>query len=58
MKNLIYIVLAAMMLSNTYNIRTNTRIGVANVLQSSSDFIHPDRKNPFRKYQSFRQIKW
>mgnify|MGYP001200280043 FL=1 len=57
MKNLIYIVLAAMMLSNTYNIRTNTRIGVANVLQSSSDFIHPDRKNPFRKYQSFRQIK-
>jgi len=54
MKNLIYIVLAAMMLSNTSNIRTNTRIGVANVLEYSSDLIHPDRKNPFRKYTSFR----
>jgi len=43
MKNLLIIGVAAMLLSNTFNSRTNARIGVANVLEYSSNLIHPYR---------------
>ena len=43
MKNLVIIGVAAMLLSNTFNSRTNARIGVANVLEYSSNLIHPYR---------------
>ena len=35
MKNILIIGVAAMLLSNTFQLRTNTRIAVANVLVSS-----------------------
>ena len=43
MKNLVILGVAAMLLSNTFNARTNARIGVANVLEYSSNLIHPYR---------------
>ena len=43
MKNLVIIGVAAMLLSNTFNIRTNTRIMASNVLDSTSNLIHPYR---------------
>ena len=43
MKNLLIIGVAAMLLSNTFISRTNARIGVANVLEYSSNLIHPYR---------------
>ncbi len=43
MKNILIIGVAAMLLSNTFNARTNARIGVANVLDYTSNLIHPYR---------------
>ena len=43
MKNLVLLGVAAMLLSNTFNARTNARIGVANVLDYTSNLIHPYR---------------
>ena len=43
MKNLDDIGVAAMLLSNTFNIRTNTRIMASNVLDYTSNLIHPYR---------------
>ena len=43
MKNLVILGVAAMLLTNTFNLRTNARIAVANVLDYSSNLIHPYR---------------
>ena len=43
MKNLVILGVAAMLLSNTFNARTNARIGVANVLDYASNLVHPYR---------------
>ena len=43
MKNLVIIGVAAMLLSNTFNIRTNTRIRASNVFDYTSNLIHPYR---------------
>ena len=43
MKNILIIGVAAMLLSNTFQLRTNARIAVANVLVYSSNLIHPYR---------------
>jgi hypothetical protein len=43
MKNILIIGVAAMLLSNTFQLRTNARIAVANVLEFSSNAIHPYR---------------
>ena len=43
MKNLVILGVAAMLLSNTFQLRTNARIAVANVLDYGSNLIHPYR---------------
>ena len=43
MKNILIIGVAAMLLSNTFQLRTNTRIAVSNVLDYTSNLIHPYR---------------
>ena len=43
MKNLVILGVAAMLLSNTFHLRTNARIAVANVLDYGSNLIHPYR---------------
>ena len=43
MKNLMIIGVAAMLLSNTFQLRTNSRIAVANVLDYASNLVHPYR---------------
>ena len=43
MKNILIIGVAAMLLSNTFQLRTNARIAVANVLDYTSNLIHPYR---------------
>ena len=43
MKNLLILGVAAMLLSNTFQLRTNARIAVANVLDYGSNLIHPYR---------------
>ena len=43
MKNLVIIGVAAMLLTNTFQLRTNTRIAVSNVLEFTSNAIHPYR---------------
>ena len=43
MKNLIIISVATLLLTNTFQLRTNARIAVANVLDYSSNLIHPYR---------------
>ena len=43
MKNLVIIGVAAVLLSNTFNARTNTRIMTSNVLDYASNAIHPYR---------------
>ena len=43
MKNILIIGVAAMLLSNTFQLRTNARIMVSNVLDFSSNVIHPYR---------------
>ena len=43
MRNLVILGVAAMLLSNTFQLRTNARIAVANVLDYGSNLIHPYR---------------
>ena len=43
MKNLVIIGVATLLLSNTFQLRTNARIAVANVLDYGSNLIHPYR---------------
>ncbi len=43
MKNLVLLGVAAMLLTNTFNLRTNARITTSNVLDYTSNLIHPDR---------------
>ena len=43
MKNLVIIGVATLLLSNTFQLRTNSRIAVANVLDYGSNLIHPYR---------------
>ena len=43
MRNLIIIGVAAMLLSNTFQLRTNARIVTSNVLDYASNLIHPYR---------------
>ena len=43
MKNIIIIIGASLLLSNTFQLRTNARIMVSNVLDFSSNVIHPYR---------------
>jgi len=43
MKNLVIIGVATLLLSNTFGLRTNARIAVSNVLEYSSNLIHPYR---------------
>ncbi len=43
MKNLVIIGVASLLLSNTFQLRTNARIAVANVLDYGSNLIHPYR---------------
>ena len=43
MKNLVIIGVASLLLSNTFQLRTNARIAVANVLDYTSNLIHPYR---------------
>ena len=43
MKNLVILGVAAMLLTNTFNLRTNTRIMTSNVLDYASNAIHPYR---------------
>ena len=43
MRNLVILGVAAMLLSNTFNGRTNTRIMASNVLDYASNLIHPYR---------------
>ena len=43
MKNILIIGVAAMLRANTFQLRTNARIAVANVLDYGSNLIHPYR---------------
>ena len=43
MRNLMIIGVATLLLSNTFQLRTNSRIAVANVLDYASNLIHPYR---------------
>ena len=43
MKNILIIGVAAMLLSNTFQLRTNARIVTSNVLDYASNLIHPYR---------------
>ena len=43
MKNLVIIGVATLLLSNPFQLRTNTRIAVSNVLDYTSNLIHPYR---------------
>ena len=43
MKNLVIIGVASLLLSNTFQLRTNARIAVSNVLDFTSNAIHPYR---------------
>ena len=43
MKNLVILGVAAMQLTNTFNLRTNARITTSNVLDYTSNLIHPYR---------------
>ncbi len=43
MKNLVLLGVAAMLLTNTFNLRTNARITTSNVLDYTSNLIHPYR---------------
>ena len=43
MRNLVIIGVAAMLLSNTFQLRTNARIMTSNVLDYASNMIHPYR---------------
>ena len=43
MKNLVIIGVASLLLSNTFQLRTNARIAVANVLDYGSNLIYPYR---------------
>jgi len=43
MKNILIIGVAAMLLSNTFQLRTNARIMTSNVLDFTSNLIHPYR---------------
>ena len=43
MKNLVIIGVASLLLSNTFQLSTNTRIAVANVLDYASNLVHPYR---------------
>jgi len=43
MKNLMIIVAVFMFGANTFNIRTNTRIVTSNLLEMTSNIIHPYR---------------
>ena len=43
MKNILIIGVAAMLLSNTFQLRTNAHIAVSNVLDFTSNAIHPYR---------------
>ena len=43
MKNLLIIGVAAMLLSNTFQLRTNARIMTSNALDFTSNLIHPYR---------------
>ena len=43
MKNLVILGVAAMLLTNTFNLRTKTRITTSNVLDYTSNLIHPYR---------------
>ena len=43
MRNLVIIGVAAKLLTNTFNLRTNARITTSNVLDYTSNLIHPYR---------------
>ena len=43
MKNLLMIGVATLLLTNTFNLRTNARIMTSNVLDYTSNLIHPYR---------------
>jgi hypothetical protein len=43
MKNLVILGVAAMLLTNTFNLRTNARITTSNVLDYASNLVHPYR---------------
>ena len=43
MKNLVIIGVATLLLSNTFQLRTNARIMTSNVLDFTSNLIHPYR---------------
>ena len=43
MKNIIIIIGASLLLSNTFQLRTNARIITSNVLDYASNVIHPYR---------------
>jgi len=43
MRNLAIIGVATLLLSNTFNLRTNARIMTSNVLDYTSNLIHPYR---------------
>ena len=43
MKNILIIGVASLLLSNTFNLRTNARIMTSNVLDYTSNLIHPYR---------------
>ena len=43
MRNLVILGVAAMLLTNTFNLRTNARITTSYVLDYTSNLIHPYR---------------
>ena len=43
MKNLVIIGVATLLLTNTFNLRTNARITTSNVLDYASNLVHPYR---------------
>ena len=43
MRNVVILGVAAMLLSNTFQLRTNARIMTSNVLNYTSNLIHPYR---------------
>ena len=43
MRNLVILGVAAMLLTNTFNLRTNARITTSNVLDYASNLVHPYR---------------
>ena len=43
MKNLVILGVAAMLLTNTFNLRTNARITTSNVLDYASNLVHTYR---------------